>query len=1517
MTVKKRVLLKTVIFVIALITLFTFSSILAWYSNLPLVYTSDLDPGHVVRIGMRINLLFERLRTSQFANGRTITYGDGITATFDSSADWGTAENPYIISMPRHIKNLYALQRSGYFKTRYIDKNYSDGSYIANSKEMPYFLVCDTDGTPVAINGGGAAIQPIGNESYPFIGCVGGAQVSGTSTAPNGMSSTSSIIANYTVKAENDDIDVGFFGKIGYLGDVTSSGNFNGAISSVNDLLLYDVKIDASFSGSFSGRSDSHLWGEDISNSIRYQEDHHIGIFAGHIEYAQITNISVYYSTSDVEAIKVSHSSANYHSDSGIIGLVYNLNPVVSGNQIGSSSGTTIVGTNQQGGNEWGGSIAMKDLHTRLQNVLTAAKAASTYTYPDVEVVVIEPDGTVSSHDATHYADYATATTAIQAADSTASGLYIRTYVPENGWDSYVFADDSSSASSSARYCLFHGKSATYFSKKVITYTKYDEYTDAWYIYSGSGDDIKYLAVSGTTLTYATSEDDAAKWIFDGSNHLYTKLDLDSENSIKEYYLNKNGTYGLILGDVAGSATVWNKPAQCSGGSTTFDALLYTTVSSTNYYVDFVNNGWRLVPYMTYYYLDDGSGNYLSMAANGSSARNVTSESDSVRWMVSNPTGSGTTTLSTIIGDTTYYLSCDGSLSVSGSPYNWTWDNGALYATVQGIRFYIVFDSSQGLSATERWKVMPASGKKITDGSGNYLTATSSSTGNAGSNTAVVWQFSSASDPGDTEIYTVIGGEKYYLTYDSGLAVSSSSSVEKTWHRSGNTFYITIGGKDYYLQCSSGSWDVLGSNYFLITDNQNHYLRVLGQNSFTSGSSTNATPFYFSAENGTSSQGTIWCYIGEDKFYLVDSNGVLQTSTSADTSFTNDGSGNIVSSASGARLGYDGAWGLFYYCYIRDNSNHYLNNDVSSGSNTLWLRTASGSGYKFSYTSNGSTYYLRVLTTTTGGCDSTTTYSLEFSTTDSDNVWIPNNNNRYYVRIDNSTSCYLYYTNGAWTVNTSNNTAVTLVQGAYPNAYLEQYSNAAQAFTIEDGSVSAGTALTLTSDRVEQHFEKTSVQTVVKSVATGQRGGYDTYFPLMIDPNDTTVPYEVASTNTGYVVGGTNNTVYQMGWGDVRIASYPMTQLSYSLGVNTTNNTSNLNGTYSSSKLEILTRTYKTGDTNYGLRRIQDLPVNGTTGLNSDLYVGNYENTTVSNAISGYTKTAYADLGLVQYGNARRQLGEIFAEDSSNVYGLHFMDAVISMSHLITAPKVKINGTTYYDYQMPEDSIDFRLRTSGYITFFAGTYYANSGNENDSFFSLYEITRNGTVIDQIKRIEEIWGDPTDPKKAYIYKYENQSLPSTPSGYVKMFDTSWIEAPHIVLYTLYYYEIPVNAGEYALGSVSGGKGAYLCYLDIGTSAAQHTSAIGSIDFVYDNGSRIVVVKDNEYIPSLAVVYTDNAENNNAAVIDEFTIKVRRTKASGSNTAELAVIVTGDDKAYIKANSQTNGDTVTVTRPNASP
>ena len=1621
----KKILIALVSILLTVFVIFSALVVYAWFTNMPRVYTSDQDSGNIARIGMRINLLFERLRSEGFPNGTTITYADGKTATFDKDAVWGTAENPYIISMSRHMINLYALQRAGYFHDRYVS-HYGEEGYD-DDECMPYFLICDPeDGSPITVdgnrNGTNIQIQPIGNDQYPFIGCIGGGQVENATTSVGGKTSLSSAIANFDVVAKQGDVDVGLFGKIGYLG--TESGNegdtFEGAISYVSNLLLYDVKI-VSKNTSIIEQIADHLFANEVSGNIRYEEDHHIGILAGHIEYASITNISVYYSSDDILALDVDDSGANYLSDCGFIGLVYNLNPEVNGNAIGSASGTTIAGAVAGVGNEWGASIDMKTIFNRLQNTLTEAKRYSDQTYVSAETVIIdEVQGGDPVVTPTSYGTYTTFPT-----DSDARMEYY--YSLDGG--SYVFADFSGSTSV---YDLMHGKSATYYPKTVTTITKKNEFKDAWYIHDGSN----YLSVTGTALSTANSEQAAAKWLLDESGHLYTNI--ETETAIVKYYLNRTNAGALGVSTTA--STVWHY----SGSGDEFDSLLYTTVSGTNYYVQY-NNGWSLTPIGTYYYLSDGSGHYLSGTTSG--VTNVNTEANSVRWALSNPNGS-TTTISSYINGTTYYLRGDGALTMSGTAFTWNRDDDVFYTTIQGVRYNLVYNNG--------WRVVPASGKKITDGSGHWLTATASAPGNASEAEAVVWQFSSES--GNTQIYTVLNGQKYYLTANNNALTVSTAAA--TWTRSGNSFYMSSGGKDYYLSYDGG-WIVTTLTYFTIDDGSGNYLRVNGANDFANGSSDNATHFYFATEAGANSRGKAYCIVGGNIYYLCNNSGILETSDEANgTQWLNDGNSLYVESGSTTyALQYDSGWkikNLTAGYYITDGTQYITVSGTTIGSTE---NVAEATIFTFSNTGNnpsgtiqvpGTNYYLRnnngtlqVSTTSTnwsndgtrlytgnnnnrrnlgyydGGWAMTTsnstsvTVSLGYTISLNGNylcvdengnvinrtnpanptLWSGNsgeiyttvNGTRYYLyqndtALTTSTgsgtnwtkngngsngALYTTTTSGGWFSSTTYHyidfsngwiiseatqsfwggtpTLATLTMSEVtetinivsrvvandttrPTVKVEAHTNAAPQLTV-NSYTAMGTDVSIDGPSNEDlTFTKTSEQTITKSVTT-EAGGHDTYFPLIADD---TAPFAVNQKNTGYVVGGSHAS-YQQSSGDVRVASY------YTFGDSRLQNSLSNNAytSYRRDRLEVVTKTYLSN----GYVRILD-NYNGS----------NTPRTALTNKF-GTTRYSDESLGLKKYDGARDQLHEMFVPSGNAnttyngaIYGMHFMDAVISIDNLVTADKVVINEQTYYNYQMPEDCIDFRLRTKGYINFFAGTYYLNTGYTNNCFFSLNQIFRNSNdEITAIKRISKIYGVPDNDKKQYIYLYgdgtysSGNSSPVGHDGYVEMFDTDWIERPDksslngYLERTLYYFEIPVNAGEYALGSVetqqgeSARYGAYLCYLDIGTSAATHSSVIGTIDYVYDNselgGSKIVVVPDtsdndtsfNYYHPSLAVMYTKNSDDNNEVRIDVFTVTVERTVGSGDAAATLTTTFGGSDNSHLEVVAQHSGGDTLVNSP----
>ncbi len=199
---------------------------------------------------------------------------------------------------------------------------------------------------------------------------------------------------------------------------------------------------------------------------------------------------------------------------------------------------------------------------------------------------------------------------------------------------------------------------------------------------------------------------------------------------------------------------------------------------------------------------------------------------------------------------------------------------------------------------------------------------------------------------------------------------------------------------------------------------------------------------------------------------------------------------------------------------------------------------------------------------------------------------------------------------------------------------------------------------------------------------------------------------------------------------------------------------------------------------------------------------------------------------------------------ANSTYGLHFMDSRIRSDETLYIPTAHFLGSNYSNYEVPADCIDFKMFPSkGLITFFAGTFYSG----NDCFFSLHEIIRytsgdsipEGKKVNDIKEIKEI-------KKIYqlangtcCYTYISEDgieiddrTDGEKSSSKLVFDTAWLTSPTLFKNGyLYYFEIPVNGGEYALGSVENGTGAYLLYLDIGANAAADDGNQGSGDIVH--------------------------------------------------------------------------------------
>lgn len=325
-----------------------------------------------------------------------------------------------------------------------------------------------------------------------------------------------------------------------------------------------------------------------------------------------------------------------------------------------------------------------------------------------------------------------------------------------------------------------------------------------------------------------------------------------------------------------------------------------------------------------------------------------------------------------------------------------------------------------------------------------------------------------------------------------------------------------------------------------------------------------------------------------------------------------------------------------------------------------------------------------------------------------------------------------------------------------------------------------------------------------------------TYIPLL-ENDDGTVPDK----NTGYIVSDSQamNNVN----GTVRSASYQTRYIANSLvGTNATD-------------VNVHSGTGSASSVSFNSNNLEILTNKGTTYSKNNFYLikdsYNANHNVTNTAISGYTKsdaTTPESLGLKKYADSREALDSVLSGQSF-IHGIHFMGTAISTSKTISIPTAIINGNTKTSYVVPKSCIDFNLKEEGYINFFGGSYYARTKSEGsyaDSFFSLNYITRNAQDgISSIKQINEVYtnSNTAEGQPKYVYKYSDNSY-STGTRGTLIFNMNFIMNEPPAHNALYYFEIPVNAGEYALGTVSNKNGGgYLMYLDIGTAGSDEQSS----------------------------------------------------------------------------------------------
>ncbi len=561
--------------------------------------------------------------------------------------------------------------------------------------------------------------------------------------------------------------------------------------------------------------------------------------------------------------------------------------------------------------------------------------------------------------------------------------------------------------------------------------------------------------------------------------------------------------------------------------------------------------------------------------------------------------------------------------------------------------------------------------------------------------------------------------------------------------------------------------------------------------------------------------------------------------------------------------------------YLNASNNKILS--ISLEASTKWSKSASG----FYYTSGGKSYYIQrtdeewlvetdsTVTRISFTYDNTVYYLHADGTTLSVTTDI-NTATLWSVSADtsgtistniNGTTYYVYYQRSFFGGGSepSLSTSSTNWQNSDGKLYYEySFFGTTTYYLSYNGSFSATTssdsATVFDFTNVTYTIEDLSVNSAKASLLTSTTSPVNlifnetnsTYIPLQMQTDDAgTCLYIPKDNNTGYITSGS----YSKSDGTAR---------------------------------DLRVSQYSTGDiTTKSVIHIINPDGNGYV----EVTISDYEN-----------DADYQNAEFVKFKDSIETYKNLINASSQDLYGLHFMKGLIDINSLVTIPKAVVNGSSYENYQVPADCIDFSLKEKGYINFYAGTYY----NNNNYFFTLHHIERDtDNKIVSIREIAKIYESITDREATEcVYEYTSANangkkyavyqdgkyvdIDAPPSDYEMTFNMDWIttaldgweddEA--------YYFEVPASPGEYALGSsaIDGKNGAYLIYLDISANAQTIERKVITEVFTETQNTY-------EYASGVGIMDGENY----AEITDEY-ISVRLPEDFGST---LSFVRTGDN------------------------
>ena len=875
-----------------------------------------------------------------------------------------------------------------------------------------------------------------------------------------------------------------------------------------------------------------------------------------------------------------------------------------------------------------------------------------------------------------------------------------------------------------------------------------------------------------------------------------------------DYYYNDDGTENKVEtsyskttvegGLYNGSEFVWKTTQTTNNGNaiaqytfldrgSSLDSFMYLAGNNTTT----VSNGTTINEYVhpvlyTYkrFYYEDGSNvkHYLNQSI-GNIVDYTGASSGATEWLPVN------NTIIAMVGESTKYLGHSGEtlvlLDQENSSTTWTYNStyGVYENTINDATYFLTYQNSNNtwiakipdteLVDTGYYTISDTTKTHFLGVNKNSLDRETSSQPDTNEANAPTFRINS------NYVYTTINGENYYLTnYRSNSSTLSyettTSYYPLTYSHTGGSDYLKYGS--YYLAYDGSKWITRNSSYAVS-------LNSIQETRFDE-SSFNP----IAAENGTE---------------VRDQNTWVQSSTQRENAVAETGNTyiplNVQSSGS-----------------ISPVNTGYLVSGSNYTSQPADIRVSKYASSNLGMSLNKN-YKLTISITTTSG---TTTYYLYSSNNSSLKAggssygvyWhLDKDYHLYYL--NGSTKYYLCYPNNGTTpsVSSSSNNKATFSGGKIiftrnSTVYSLGYNGSNPVFANSGDASKYNASFTFDSVNFSTEGITNSFEILSR---TSQTDGYVRIKDAYNGKNGTT------NTNVAESIAalGEPLTVRELGFQD-----YDDARVSFENML--TNGGSNTYGLhFMDAQINIGRKT----KLNYAL-------VNGKEYRYSD---------EISNSESHYSSYTHA----VQY---NPETGEALKETNGDLKVVRTKDE--------TDPGGQ--------YELPQDCIDFNLAAYGNIKFFAGTYFTG----NKTFFSLHKIFRENTsgntlAITDIKEIRKIFNNtsyvpPEDgvesicPKYVYQYRdtngnlsysYSNDQVIGTDSqgNPIKVtydssdpvFDMAWVTdiGDNIIPYACYYFEIPLNEGEYALGSVEGATGAYLMYLDIGAAdnSANVTNVIENV------------------------------------------------------------------------------------------